>query len=433
VLDGAQVWEIEERRHRQLALLNRVNQEISAEERLDLLLPRITQLVRQTEDRCHGVVLGLYETRAREIVVRAAAGPNGRRFLTYRFPVRRSQPATCLGTQAFLRQRPVRVEDASSLPRGSLYWPESRSVLVTPIRSMQRALGVLRLEALPRRTFDEGDAEVYAILGEQIGHALERTRTLEDLRRRQQDLRSVSENLEAMLEGDRRRFARELHEELAQSLSAAQMHLGVVRDLIQPLRPEVESALGGMSRVLEHTIEATRRIAGDLRPVMLDDLGLMPTLRWYADAFARRTGIRVSVRPQGDVPEVRNEPATLLFRFVQEALGRIEREGSARRALLGLSATGPSIRLVVWDDGRVRTADLHHARPAESGEEPFLSMRERVERGGGVFSADARSGLGTRLVASLPFLAASGERGRGALRAHRPGRGGGVDAGRGAA
>jgi signal transduction histidine kinase len=447
VLDGAQAWEIEERRHRQLVLLNRVNQEVAAEERLNLLLPRLTRLVRETEDRCHGVVLGLYETGAREIAVRAIAGPNGRRFLTYRFPVRRSQPATCLGSQAFLRQRPVRVEDASSLPRASLYWPESRSVLVAPIRSMERALGVLRLEALPRRTFDEGDAEVYAILGEQIGHAIERSRTLEDLRRRQQDLQTVSENLEAMLEGDRRRFARELHEELAQSLSAARMHVGLVRHLIRPSRPEVEAALGSMSRVLEHTIEETRRIASDLRPVMLDDLGLMPTLRWYADAFARRTGIRVSLRPQGDVPEIRNEPATLLFRFVQEAFGRIERQGSARRALVSLSATGPSVRLVVWDDGQVRGTEAGQARGAAgatgaawasgaagaAGDDPFLSMRERIERAGGVFTADARSGLGTRLIASLPFLATTRERGRGAVRPHRAGRGGGVEAGGGAA
>jgi signal transduction histidine kinase len=395
VVDGALAREIERKRHRQLVLLNRANQAISADESLEGLLPRLTRLVRDTE-RCHGVVIGLYETHKREIAVKAISGPGGRRFLTYRFPVRRSQPASCLGSQAFMRQRPIRVEDASHLPRTSLYWPESRSVLVIPIRSKDRTLGVLRLEALPPRTFDEGDAEVYSILGEQIGHAVERARVLADLRVKQADLRRVSENLEVMLEEDRRRLARELQEELAQAMTAARLTLGVARDLAGASRPGLEAALREVGVVLDQAIEKTRRIAADLRPVILDELGLLPTLRWYTDAYGRRTGVRVTVRVQGEEPVVPPESATLLFRFVQEALGQVERAGTARRALVSLRGNGAGLRLVVWDDGRVGREIGRQADPV------LLAMRERIERAGGVLQVDARSGLGTRLVATMP-------------------------------
>jgi signal transduction histidine kinase len=420
VVDSALAREIERKRHRQLVLLNRASQAISGEDRLDALLPRLTALVRETE-RCQGVVIGLYETGAREIAVRAITGPGSRQLRAYRFPVRRSQPASCLGSQAFLRQRPIRIDDASRLPRTSLYWPESRSVLVIPIHSKHRPLGVLRLEALAPRTFDEADAEVYAILGEQIGRAIERSQVLQDLRVKQADLRRVSENLEAMLEDDRRRLARELQEELAQALTAAKLTLGLASDLAVAARPDLSLALHDVDVVLDQTIEKSRRIAADLRPVMLDELGLMPTLRWYTDAFARRTGIRVALRTQGAEPEVRPEQATLLFRFAQDALGRVERAGTAKRALVSLGGNGAGPRLVVWDDG-----DMRRAAGLRDGDSGLLAMRERIERAGGTLHIDAREGLGTRCVADLGARPAAGPGGplpaAAAARAGRPAR-----------
>jgi signal transduction histidine kinase len=406
VVDGALAREVERKRHRQLDLLNRANQAIDTGESPEGLLPSLTRLVRETE-RCRGVVIGLYETRRREIAVKAISGRGGRRFLTYRFPVRRSQPASCLGSQAFMRQRPVRVEDASHLPRTSLYWPESRSVLVIPIRGRDRTLGVLRLEALPPRSFDEKDAEVYSILGEQIGHALERARALADFRTKQADLRRVSENLEAMLEEDRRRLARELQEELAQAMTAAKLTLAVARDLAGGSHPDLEAGLREVDLVLDQAIEKTRRIAADLRPVLLDELGLMPTLRWYTDAFRRRTGIRVFVRTQGEEPVVPPAGATLLFRFVQEALGQVERAATARRALVSVGGGGDGLRLVVWDDGRVSGR-----AGGRDGDPVLLALRERIERAGGVLQVDARAGLGTRLVATMPLEPPPGGRPR---------------------
>ena len=116
-------------------------------------------------------------------------------------------------------------------------------MLSVPMRSRGRVLGMVRLESERPFAFDQEDQEILGRVGEQIGHAVRRARFVEELHRRKREVQAVSENLERMLEEDRQRIARELHDELAQSMTAARINLGLLRQLTPNARPEARRAI----------------------------------------------------------------------------------------------------------------------------------------------------------------------------------------------
>ena len=313
VVSGALAREAEARRQSGLLLLSQVGHAISAEESLPVLLPRLARVVRGAT-KVLGVVVAVFDERAGEMEVAALAGPPGQYSRGYRFSARRS--ASTLSPRALRSGRPVVIPDLREAPDICAYWPEARAVLVIPIRSRGKILGTLRLEDPKPRAFDGEDVRLCSTLAAQIGHAVRRARVIEALGRKQADLRAVSESLEKSLEEERRRIARELHDELAQSMTAARINLGLLRTLTRGAAPEVRRAIQETEAVVLRTIEDTRRIAMDLRPSMLDELGLVPALRWYAGTFSRRTGVGVEVQAsQGGGPAQR-DVNTLLFRKV---------------------------------------------------------------------------------------------------------------------
>ncbi|HEU4402569.1 MAG TPA: GAF domain-containing protein [Candidatus Polarisedimenticolia bacterium] len=406
VLHDALGHQKEAKRRRRMILLNRVHQAISSEDRETLLLPRLARILRR-EARCHAVLLGLYEEEAKGLKVVAAAGPGANRLVGRLYAVRRDRRDLCPGGRAVLTQRPVLVEDLHTLLGSLSHWREVRSILAIPIRRDERVIGALRLEAREPFAFDDEDIKLFSIAGTEIGQAILRMRTLEELSRRQSELRAVSRNLEEMLEEDRRRIARELHDELAQSMSVAKLNLGHLQAMTQGSPAEVGRTLRDTAALLDRTIAETHRISMDLRPATLDQLGLLPALRWFAADFSRRTGIQARVQADGAGARIRHEFETLLYRFFQEALTNVARHSGARRAVLSLTGDGGQLRAVAWDDGRGMA----------SGRKPrhglgLLGMRERIERAGGVLRIESRPGKGTRVMAEIPLLLPAGREAR---------------------
>ncbi len=404
VIDSSIEGQTKAKRQRQVMLVNRVGRAITAEERLRVLLPRLARIIRKGSG-CDGVILKRRDEATQEIEVVAASGPGARRFLGRRFQTRGGRRALGIGAQVVLSFKPVLIGDAREVPRATTSWPGARSLLVIPIRSKERVLGLLRLEALAPHAFDDGDVRIFSIVGEQIGHAIRRARLLEAMARKQADLRAISESLEAVLEQDRRRIARELHDELAQSMTAAKMNLGLLQDLTPSGAPEARRLLRETATLLDRTIAETRRISMDLRPAMLDDLGLLPALRWYTGDFARRTGIEVALRARGAESRTRPEIETLLYRFVQEALTNVVRHARARRVHVSLTGAHGEVKALVADDG----AGMPAGGPAPGGL-GLLGMRERIERIGGHLEIESRRGSGTRLTVSIPVTDGAGPR-----------------------
>jgi len=402
VVSGALAREAEARRHSGLLLLSQVGRAISAEESLPVLLPRLVRVVRGVT-KLLGAVVALHDARAGEMEVAAIAGPPGQYSRGYRFSAKPS-PST-LSPRALRLGRPVVVHDLRHAGEICAYWPQARAVLVIPIRSRGRVLGTLRLEETRPHAFEEEDIRLHTTLADMIGHAIRKARVIEALSRKQADLRAVSENLERRIEDDRRRIARELHDELGQSMTAAKINLGLLRTLTRGGAPEVRRAIRETEGVVLRTIAETRRIAMDLRPSILDDLGLVPALRWYSDTFSRRTGVGVDVQANRNGGPMDKDLNTLLFRFFQEALTNVARHARARRVRIGLNGDNGTLRAIVSDDGiGLRQAGTPHQGLG------LIGMRERIERAGGALRIQSRPGRGTRLIAEIPVPAAAAAR-----------------------
>jgi signal transduction histidine kinase len=247
--------------------------------------------------------LQIFDEKSRDLRV-AAVGP-GRAL-----PAGVATPALARGSpdrRALSLRRPVIVEDVAEHPGIALYWPGSRSLLAVPLTSRGKSFGVLRLEYGDPDAFDEEDVAILGILAEQIGLAIGRARIVRALHRRQADLSAVSADLERVLEEDRRRIARELHDELAQSMTAAKINLGLLRGMAGEGQAPMRRVIADTSALIDRTISETRRISMDLRPSMLDELGLLPTLHWYASTFASGPGsgagsTRATGAPESETP-----------------------------------------------------------------------------------------------------------------------------------
>ncbi len=199
-------------------------------------------------------------------------------------------------------------------------------------------------------------------------------------------------------EEDRARMAREIHDELGQALTGLKMDLAWLQKHTRPKQKDLLQKLRDMSDLVDTTIQDVRRIATELRPSMLDDLGLVPAMEWQLQEFQKRSGIRC--RFTSDLEEVTldAEETTVLFRILQETLTNVARHAAATRVEVSLHEEQAYVRLQVRDNGRGITAG------EVEGSRSFglLGMRERVLLRSGDFSIQGTPGQGTTVVIKLP-------------------------------
>ncbi len=213
-----------------------------------------------------------------------------------------------------------------------------------------------------------------------------------------QQLRALASRQQTAREEERKSIAREIHDELGQALTALRIDLAWLRSRIGARNPEATERLGSALERIDGTLNAVRRIATELRPSVLDNLGLAAAIEWQALEFQRRTGIRVVLRPSAEDVAVDPGQATTVFRILQESLTNVARHAAARRVEIRFAADGDTLRLRVEDDGRgITPAEL-----ADSRSLGLLGMRERASAGGGSLEIEAVRGGGTALILELP-------------------------------
>jgi PAS domain S-box-containing protein len=219
------------------------------------------------------------------------------------------------------------------------------------------------------------------------------------IERRQLDdrLAALSERIEAIREDERTGIAREIHDELGQALTALKMDIAWVGRRVDAESP-VATKLGEMSRATDEIIGSVRRISAELRPGILDDLGLRAAIEWQAEEFTRRTGVPCQVRAEiGDL-RLERGLATTVFRIFQEALTNVARHASATKVDVALSLERGNLRLEVSDDG----VGVPPGGP-RSGALGLLGMRERARRAGGDFTVGRGPSGGTRVTVTVPL------------------------------
>jgi signal transduction histidine kinase len=231
----------------------------------------------------------------------------------------------------------------------------------------------------------------------------ERRRMEERLRDSQRELRTLTAHREAIIEEERERISREIHDELGEMLTASKLDLAWIRDSLPGGPTLIRARLDDLAARIDATVKTVRRIATELRPVVLDQLGLAAATEWLVRDFAGRTGIVCSTASELREPRrLRREAATALFRILQEALTNIARHAQATSVRVDLRAVGDTVVLEVTDNGR-GIADGEAADPAGLG---ILGMRERALLLGGALELSSVEPNGTRLSVWVPLPAA---------------------------
>lgn len=362
----------------------------------------LRELVLVIEEHAPPTIASVLLLDADGLRVRSGAAPNLPPELTRAIDGLPIGPAAgSCGTAAFTR-RPVFVRDIDTDPLWRDYVHLTRphglrACWSTPILATDgRVLGTFALYFREVRDPVDGDRETIARATHLAGIAIER-RQLED------QLRELSAHADSVREDERTGIAREIHDELGQALTAIKMDLAWIARRCAgevPIdRDAVRGKLHEMSAMTDDVIQRVRRISAELRPGVLDDLGLFAAIEWQAGEFERRTGTTCVVTSTDGDARFDRALSTAAFRIFQEALTNVARHADASRVDVVFAREGDAVVLEVRDDGKGIPHEALHS-PKSLG---LLGMRERARRLGGEVTIAPATPRGTLVSLRLPI------------------------------
>ncbi len=214
-----------------------------------------------------------------------------------------------------------------------------------------------------------------------------------------EQLRNLTAHLQAVREEERKRIAREIHDELGQALTALKMDLFWLGRRLPEANTAVHDKTRSMLNLLEETARAVQRISCELRPGLLDDLGLQAAMEWQAKEFEERTGIPCELSLYSGNGSLDQERATTVFRIFQETLTNVIRHAEATRVQVSLEKQDRCLVMTVQDNGKgIREKQI--TDPRSLG---LIGIRERIRRWGGTVGIRGRSGQGTTVRVRIPL------------------------------
>jgi signal transduction histidine kinase len=227
-----------------------------------------------------------------------------------------------------------------------------------------------------------------------------------EARRMEENLRSLSNQILHAQEEERKRVSRELHDEVGQALTAVSVMLATLKNDRGGNLPTGGQKLADAQQLLQESMEAVHGFARELRPTILDELGLVPALRSCLQAFAERTGLTVRLRANPMAEQLNSEQKTVLFRVAQESLTNVAKHAEASRVDVLIRKLGDGIRMDVVDNGK---SFRESSRKRAKGKRRLglLGMQERVRLVNGTFTVKPDPGRGTTIRVAIPFKSPS--------------------------
>ncbi|MEY2578837.1 MAG: hypothetical protein QOI49_1661 [Verrucomicrobiota bacterium] len=213
-------------------------------------------------------------------------------------------------------------------------------------------------------------------------------------------IRSFSRRLEEAHEVERRHLARELHDQIGQELTAAKINTAMLRSTAPS---DLTARLDENATILDRLLQQTRQISLDLRPPLLDDLGLVPALRWYVNQQAERAGLEANFFADPFADDVPPHIQIVCFRLAQEAITNVVRHAQARTLTVELSRAASFLRLRVCDDGKGFDVNAAKARAEQGASLGLLGLKERAALAGGIARITSSPGLGATVEVQLPL------------------------------
>lgn len=308
--------------------------------------------------------------------------------------------------QAFRKGEPCRLDcDVLWRADGSSFHAEYSSY---PIRDRDQITGAVvtfvdvserkRAEELLHRAHNELEQRV-------AGRTRELSDALAEVARSNERLRRLSAHLQTVREDERKRIAREIHDELGSVLVALKLDVGWMKTRLAA-QPELVAKAASMAGLIDSAVTEVGRIITDLRPSILDHQGLWAAMEWQAQEFLQATGLRgrfdMDIAPEAPVPE--GELATAAYRIFQEVLSNVARHANATAVDMRVEADAAALRIKVRDNGHGITLEqLRH-----TGSHGVLGMSERARHFGGRFAIGPAASGGTRVRVRLPFTPGGG-------------------------
>ena len=221
-----------------------------------------------------------------------------------------------------------------------------------------------------------------------------------EIERSREELRALSRHLQTVREEEKARIAREVHDELGSTLTALKMDLDIMAERWRDAPEIIRQKRAAMDKLVDAAVATTRRIVTDLRPSILDDLGLSAALRWQAAEFGKHSDARVHVDAADTDHQPGRDVALALFRIFQETLTNVARHAKATEVWVKLTATTDAFVLQIRDNGVGLSAD-DLSKPASHG---LRGIRERAQQVGGDVTVSSQPGAGTTVVISVPRI-----------------------------
>ncbi len=314
-------------------------------------------------------------------------------------------------------RHPIIVENASREAIIGKKWMKtfkSRSLLSVPLINKERVLGVMILdECRFYRKFRDEEVEKIVGLAEQVTLSIENAKQYHAVSRHRERLQTLSSAIVNIQEEEHRRIAKKLRSEAGGALTTIQKDLAWINETLEGAREPnaasdpalIKKRLEKMKTQIGETAETLRALSHGLRPAILDDSGLISTLKWYIKEFESQNKTKVLLQTNGSTKRFPARIEILLFRIVQEAMANISDHSAADSAIVSLEKREPYAHLYITDDGKGFDVKKYFSSPQVIRKGiGILGMKERIELAGGTFFIDSNPGNGTRISIRVPVV-----------------------------
>jgi signal transduction histidine kinase len=371
--------------------MGQVAEEITSELELDRVLPKVVEISVELMGTDGGIIALLDESRNMVTYPYLHQLPGELASVTV-------TTSEGVSAEVITSGRPVVIDNYKTYPRAVEAFLRAglTSIATVPIVSSDRVFGALGVLSINRtRAFSERDVALLTAIGRQAGIALEHAYLYENMR-------FYARRITYAQESERKRIARELHDDTIQSLIALTRHMEALSTSEEPLPEAAAKRIRMLQAETGEMIRRVRRFSQDLRPSILDDLGLLPTLEELTADLNRENGLEAIFRLQGERRRLSSEVELTLFRIAQEALNNVRKHAQAKRVLTTVVMSDGSVKLTVQDDGKGFVPPTLTDHPSVTSGLGLIGMHERARLLGGTLVVDSAPGEGTRVVVNVP-------------------------------
>jgi len=279
---------------------------------------------------------------------------------------------------------------------------DTRRFLGVPLKVQEKVIGVLSVsDEYHTGAFEEESIRLLSLFAAQAAIAMENSSLFNQVNDGRRELSLLSKRLMQVHEDERRKIARELHDQIGQTLTAIKLNLEALgqSSADTSLSAELQKSI----KLVESSVDQVRELSLELRPPELDDLGLIPALRLYVNQQAKRAGLEADMRFPEHKLTLAHEAESACFRVVQEAMTNTIRHGKATGVLLELMVRGKMLEVAFQDDGVGFNSKSAMQRIGQGKSLGLIGMKERIELVGGELMISSKAGEGTKITLSLPL------------------------------